>query len=153
VQYILEPMGFFSEKFPDAYFDCVFSVSTLEHIPPNLWVDVIKDMNRILKPGGRQLHAIDIPSSTPMKSLLWALWQKLPFSSRLRCHPLEQWRRDFRRAGVSIESKWPNNFSGLDRGLLVESYDVVFRFYPPVNQVKGYFGALSLLVEIRKDQA
>src|SRR5690606_25192991 len=48
VKYVLKNFGSFSEDYPDNYFDCIFSVSTLEHIPKDNRLAVIKDMNRCL---------------------------------------------------------------------------------------------------------
>jgi SAM-dependent methyltransferase len=53
-------IGDFSSDLPDSYFDLIFSVSVIEHIPipalPNFW----KDQRRLLRPGGRIVHAIDL---------------------------------------------------------------------------------------------
>ena len=54
-------IGSFSPKLPNEYFDLVFSISTLEHIPQDrLTISaVIEDIQRVLKPGGYSLHCID----------------------------------------------------------------------------------------------
>lgn len=44
----------------DDSFDCVFSISVMEHIPAEAYPDYWADHFRILKPGGRGYHAIDI---------------------------------------------------------------------------------------------
>ena len=72
VRYVFEPMGRFSDEYPDEYFDCIFSVSTLEHIPRDQRLDVFKDMHRCLKPGGFERHSIDIQVGTPARVLLAA---------------------------------------------------------------------------------
>lgn len=51
---------FFSPEFPDKYFDKIFSVSTLEHIPDRHRLSVFQDMHRCLNNGGMELHTIDI---------------------------------------------------------------------------------------------
>lgn len=63
-------IGAFDEKLPDNYFDVVFSISVLEHV--NLEDDaldeVVRDMERVLKPGGLSAHCIDCrfpPGSHP----------------------------------------------------------------------------------------
>lgn len=151
VRYVKKPMGFFDPEIPDNYFDCVFSVSTLEHIPEKLWPAVIKDMLRITKPGGRHLHAIDIPYYPVRRSMFWWLWSLVPGGSLLRAHPLDVWKRALKEADVEISSSWPSKGFAFDRSLLIESADVVFRFYPPCNQVKQFpFGGFSLLVEFHK---
>ncbi|MGB3492753.1 MAG: methyltransferase domain-containing protein [Elainellaceae cyanobacterium] len=53
-------LGEFNPEIPDQYFDVVFSISVIEHVPkPNL-NDFFADCHRILKPGGIILHAIDL---------------------------------------------------------------------------------------------
>jgi len=58
---IKDYIGGFSTSLPDNYFDLVFSISTLEHIPDDSrTIDaVIHDIQRLLKPGGYSLHCID----------------------------------------------------------------------------------------------
>ncbi len=40
-------------------FDCVYSVSVLEHVPHGPLADVIKTARRCLRPGGSQIHSMD----------------------------------------------------------------------------------------------
>ena len=61
VKVVKENMGEFSSGLPDDYFDIVFSVSVLEHVPkPEQVVDFFKDSARVMKRNGRMLHAIDV---------------------------------------------------------------------------------------------
>jgi SAM-dependent methyltransferase len=55
-------IGEFSPLLSDNYFDCVFSISVLEHIPvyDDNFERVVRDINRVLKPGGFSIHCIDI---------------------------------------------------------------------------------------------
>jgi glycosyltransferase involved in cell wall biosynthesis/ubiquinone/menaquinone biosynthesis C-methylase UbiE len=56
-------MGNFNSELPDGYFDLVFSISALEHVPQHdsaLFDSIINDINRVLKPGGLSLHLFDI---------------------------------------------------------------------------------------------
>jgi len=56
-------MGNFNKELPDNYFDFVFSISALEHVPQDsttLFQNIIDDMNRVLKPGHYNLHLFDI---------------------------------------------------------------------------------------------
>lgn len=58
-------MGEFSPELPDNYFDCVFSLSTLEHVYPETeetFKNVCDDINRVLKVGGLSLHLFDVVS-------------------------------------------------------------------------------------------
>ncbi len=54
-------IGSFSPKLPDEFFDLVFSISTLEHIPQDSATinSVIEDIQRLLRPGGYSLHCVD----------------------------------------------------------------------------------------------
>ena len=60
VNYVFERVGVGTTKIPSAYFDCVYSVSTLEHIPWNNMKKVFDHMCKMLKPGGRILHCVDV---------------------------------------------------------------------------------------------
>lgn len=56
-------MGNFNQELPDNYFDLVFSISALEHVPQqeeSLFKNIVSDINRVLKPGGLSLHLFDI---------------------------------------------------------------------------------------------
>lgn len=56
-------IGEHSPELPDGYFDLVFSISTLEHVPDTdtARLDaVLEDMDRVLRPGGFSLHCLDI---------------------------------------------------------------------------------------------
>lgn len=56
-------IGNFSDELHSGYFDLVFSVSTLEHVPwhnPETYEKILDDINRIMKVDGYSLHCIDI---------------------------------------------------------------------------------------------
>lgn len=53
-------MGDFDSGIPDDYFDVVFSISVIEHVPKKQLDACFADCYRILKPGGLLLHAIDL---------------------------------------------------------------------------------------------
>ena len=151
VRYVKKPMGFFDPEIPDNYFDCVFSISTLEHVPEQLWPSIISDMLRVTKPGGRQLHSIDIPYCSNAKAIGAIFLSLVPGSSLVKAPTLTRWRCAFRKAGVRIRTQWPSLAFQFDRSLLIESPDVVFRYMPPVNEVKDYpGGGFSLLIEVTK---
>ena len=59
---VLDYIGNFNFQLPNNYFDCVFSISTLEHLPEDeqKFKNVCDDINRVLKPNGLSLHCIDI---------------------------------------------------------------------------------------------
>jgi SAM-dependent methyltransferase len=54
-------MGDFAKELPDNYFDYVFSISVVEHVPEGEAMDnMFRDVARVLKPDGMAFHAIDI---------------------------------------------------------------------------------------------
>ncbi|WP_428407557.1 SAM-dependent methyltransferase [Hyphococcus sp.] len=53
-------IGDFDERLPDGYFDYVFSISVMEHVPLNGLAATFADCARILKPGGALIQAIDL---------------------------------------------------------------------------------------------
>jgi len=55
-------IGSFSAELPAQYFDGVFSLSTLEHVPEaeECYRNILADIDRVLKPGGLSAHAFDI---------------------------------------------------------------------------------------------
>lgn len=152
VRYVFEPFGGFSAEYPDAYFDRVFSVSTLEHIPRPQRLEVLRDMHRCLRPGGLELHTIDVGAKL-RRTLLHAVIEPLIPTSlpagRL-ASDIHHWLHLFRRSGVRIRTRAPNPLALLDRKTLVESPDVVYRFYPPNDEPKAYIPAASLLLVIER---
>lgn len=152
LKYVFEPFGRFSESYPSGYFDRIFSISTLEHIPPEFRLNVFKDMNRCMKPGGMQLHTIDITTTHLKKILFYAMTDRLPkFICNL--HPkglseIRHWMDVIKSSGVKIECPYPNSLALLDRTLMTESPDVVYRYYPPVDASKPFRPNASLLVVI-----
>lgn len=60
IKIVKDFMGSFAKELPSEYFDCVFSISVIEHLSINLLENFFKDCARVLKPGGKMIHAIDI---------------------------------------------------------------------------------------------
>jgi SAM-dependent methyltransferase len=76
VKFVLERLGDVKRSsLPLNYFDCIYSASTLEHIPPEMINQVWQHMDVLLKPNGELLHAVEIrlPTQRGMVSLLKAL--------------------------------------------------------------------------------
>ena len=55
-------MGSGNPGLPNAYFDAVFSISALEHVPEEIEIfkNILQDIDRVLKPGGYSFHLFDI---------------------------------------------------------------------------------------------
>ena len=142
IKYVFENFGGYSESFPSQSFDRIFSVSTLEHIPQQYRLDVFKDMNRCLKPGGIQLHTIDI-SQTELQ-ICWIYHTNETLG--VGYSEIQNWIKIIKESGVNIAASIPRSISLLDRQVLVESPDVVYRFYPPNERPKHYQPGASLLL-------
>jgi ubiquinone/menaquinone biosynthesis C-methylase UbiE len=58
---VYDYVGSFNSELPDAHFDFVFSISALEHTPEDqtVRVNVLKDINRVLKRGCPSFHCFD----------------------------------------------------------------------------------------------
>ena len=54
-------IGASQDVLPDDYFDLVYSVSVIEHVPESSLPDFHADLLRILRPGGVQIHSYDVP--------------------------------------------------------------------------------------------
>lgn len=151
IKYVFKKFGFFSPEFPDKYFDKIFSVSTLEHIPDRHRLSVFQDMHRCLNNGGMELHTIDIGIPNLKNVFIAGFLDKVPFlRNKLTVNFTEitHWIDLIKNSGVKIECATPNPIHLLDRGTLVESPDVIYRFYPPNDSPKLYNPSASLLVII-----
>lgn len=60
VKFVSGLLGNFCKELPDNYFDLVYSVSVIEHIPHGVLPEVFRDTYRILKPGGIVSHSYDV---------------------------------------------------------------------------------------------
>lgn len=61
VNYVIERLGDPDHSsLPPASFDCIYSASTLEHVPAHQTEAVWRHMDLLLKPGGTMMHAVDI---------------------------------------------------------------------------------------------
>jgi hypothetical protein len=153
VHYVFTRLGQFSDELPSGGFDRVFSVSTLEHIPESDRIPVLIDTHRLLAPGGLEIHTIDISVRRPLVMLAQRVAQVLPalalIDRRLR-HDLLRWIEAFQASGVRVATEIPSLLLLLSRGVLVESADVVYRFYPPNDAPKPYVPGASLLLIIER---
>jgi hypothetical protein len=73
---VLERLGDLDQSsLPPGGFDCIYSLSTLEHVPREKTADVWRHMDLLLRSGGEMLHAIDLgfPVKRGLASVLKAL--------------------------------------------------------------------------------
>lgn len=49
-----------SPEVPEAHFDVAYSISVMEHLDAGTIADCFRDCRRILKPGGRVIHLVDL---------------------------------------------------------------------------------------------
>ena len=61
----VHPVRFVADRadalsFPEGYFDRVFCLSVIEHIPQQAWAGCIREMERVLRPGGRLVITEDM---------------------------------------------------------------------------------------------
>jgi SAM-dependent methyltransferase len=72
IHFVTGDIGDFSAELPDDYFDFVFSVSVIEHVPFDRWEQCFQDMLRVAKRGATLFHAIDLvldeQDKTPRKA-------------------------------------------------------------------------------------
>lgn len=137
--------------YPTSYFDRIFTVSTLEHIPRAARLGVLRDVHRCLAPGGMELHTIDINIPRPWQVMLAAGMELTRIGQLLDSryqNSIGAWIRLFGASGVRFEARSPSTMSLLDRSVLVESPDVVYRLYPPMEAPKRYRPSASLLLVI-----
>ena len=60
-----------SDSLPSNYFDLVFSISVIEHVPKDQLQLFQQEIYRILVPGGEQFHSYDVPwgfDTSPMRN-------------------------------------------------------------------------------------
>lgn len=63
VRMVRDYVGNFNTELPDNYFDMVFSISVLEHVPQDderFFKRIVYDIQRILKSGGLSFHLFDV---------------------------------------------------------------------------------------------
>lgn len=164
VRFVLERVGDPARSsLPLNYFDVVYSLSTLEHVPQVLMKNVWKHMDALLKSGGEMLHAVDVsfPSNRGLKGVvkgmvLDTIWRELTAHQRMHCCKVTP--KAFVRFAfdaLHIHFRLGRNLSVLNMTLnpdiLTESYETgINRIVKDGKQDYRYQRRGSLLIHIRK---
>jgi hypothetical protein len=107
-------------------------------------------MHRCLKKGGIELHTIDISYELPKNIIKQAFFGRCSILNKLfrQQSKIDIWLDILKKSGVDTMSRKINPIELLNRKILIESPDVVYRFYPPNGKIKKYRAAASLLIII-----
>ena len=163
VKFVLERLGIPDSTLPERHFDVIYSLSALEHVPAEATSSVWSHMDKLLKPGGELIHAIDVPfpSNYGLKGFLKAsgfefLSPIMPVSMRMKYHRVTP-RVYLRSVNKSLNFKLPAlpNLSPLQMALnpdvLAESYaHGLNRIKKDGNKSFRYQREGSLLVHLKK---
>lgn len=172
VNYVFERVGGGKGAIPSDYFDCVYTVSTLEHIPPCNMKKVFDHMCKMLKPGGRILHCVDVPmplgihNDINIKGLClgtggYWLYHKTKEMTQSLERPylktINGWWRFFKRyfgPSFKITCKGPSGYimTTLNADIVKETPDVVYKFYPPNERAKPYNPSGTFVFILEKQQ-
>jgi hypothetical protein len=169
VNYVFERVGKGGSSIPSGYFDCIYTVSTLEHIPPNSIKKLFDHMCKMLRTGGRMIHCVDLPiplgihKSVDVKGILlgtvgYSLYHKTReiFQSveKPYLNTINGWWRFFKKYfgnSLKIACEGPTGYimTTLNPDIVRESPDVVYKFYPPNEKAKPYrpFGTFVFILE------
>ncbi|SFE77462.1 class I SAM-dependent methyltransferase [Thermoflexibacter ruber] len=171
VKYIFERVGnIHNPNIPLDYYDVIFSVSTLEHIPPTAMYDVFTHMGKMLKKGGIMVHCIDLQiplklhKTHNLKGLLlgtvgYYLYFTFatPFATvkKPQLKTLRGWRSFLKKTfknevsfqGVKVDDAWT---STVNTDIVVEPMEIVYSIYPPKNETKLYRRNGTFVLIMRK---
>jgi SAM-dependent methyltransferase len=165
VRYMLERLGDLNNSnLPVSYFDCVISASTLEHLPGSQIRPVWEHIDKLLKPAGEAIHAIDM--KIPVHRGLISLVKGLLLDACYHVLP-----RDYRAANIYYTPKTyirsmsqildfkpsPHNRSlglvrsALDPSIVVEPLDWAYnRIVKDGLKNVPILRVVSLLIHLRK---
>jgi SAM-dependent methyltransferase len=164
VKYVLERLGDPSKSsLPAGYFDVIYSISALEHVPGAMQADVWRQMDSLLRPGGGLIHAVDVdfPSNFGLAGLAKAaalnvLYPLIPEAYRQKyCLVTPRAYLRLISPALGIPLRETSDLSilrmALDPEVLADSYDFGF------NRVKKdgipnyrYQRVGSLLIHLKK---
>ncbi len=164
VRYILERVGDPDHSsLPQGYYDLVYSISALEHVPAELTPAVWTHMAALVKPGGELLHAIDIPFASNggisklLKATLFDAFSGLIPASYRHTHymatPSNYARLVFRTLGIHPSSSPGLNVwrMALDPEVMTEGFEFGYNRIIK-DQLKNYRHqrTASLVIHLRK---
>lgn len=148
IRYVNERMGAPSDNIPEGYFDVVYSVSTLEHIPAADMPAVFTHMDRCLAPGGVSYHTIDVPM--PIRPFGGSRWRGIAgvvayglgrrfFRMRANLQSpylreAEGWRKFLNQQYPGLTNSSPTRFpsmleASLDPDIFTEPIEVIYQHY------------------------
>jgi SAM-dependent methyltransferase len=165
VRYILERVGDSNHSsLQQGYFDVVYSISALEHVPWDLTPAVWQHMVSLVKPGGELIHAIDIPFasngglSKMIKATLFDAFSLLVPISYQSLHylatPMNYARLVFRILGIHAPISPSLNVwhMALDPEIMIEGCEYGYnRIIKDQMNEYHYQRTASLLIHLRKD--
>ena len=149
INYVFERLGNIStSSLKKGYFDVIYSVSALEHVPSNQMKAVFDHMLYLLKPGGVLVHCVDIAICSSIAEATDAMGE-------LNLRYMSGWFRFLKEyfgeanllAGDSIRK--PDELeSSMNPDIVLESPEVVFKYYPPNRRAKPYtrIGTLTFII-------
>jgi hypothetical protein len=172
VRYIFDRAGnFASTQIPLNYYDLIFTVSTLEHVPAEAMADVFRHMEQMLKPGGTMVHCIDLQiplklhKTKDLKGLLagtlgyylyFAFANRLASAQKPQLKTLNGWKAFLKKVfGNQIDTSGikPEGalMSSLNTDIVTEPMEIVYKYYPPKDEPKLYRrnGTFVLIIEKR----
>lgn len=141
-------VGDFSPDLPANYFDVVFSISVVEHIPSEGYRNFVLDSVRILKSGGLFVHAIDVylPDAGSQPRHREFLSSRLDLylqTAALSGGALDWVAEPSVSTGLSASAKWATN-----------SVDELFKwneFAPSLRDLREHADSCSLKLIMRKN--
>jgi hypothetical protein len=144
IKYVLERLGNPAKSsLPSGYFDVVYSLSVLEHVPTSIMPLIWRHMDALLKPGGEMMHAVDLlfPSNGGLRKLIFSLffdWFHALVPSRykqnhVQATPLNYVRQVSRILGIRMGS--------------IKGIDVLTMSLSPNTLVESYQYGLNRIVK------
>jgi len=162
VRYVLSNAGDYSNEMPNNYFDVVYSVSVLEHVPLERMRDVFMDMIRVTKPGGLLLHNLEIciqnykllPHPEWLRKFGRRIFRRVPFHlNSPDLLTVSSWRHFLRSLPSVTFLQQPDRFNELSMFLNPDTlYEPPSNFYnnPPVGS-KEYKRIVSINFALIKE--